>query len=122
MARKGDRLLGDQLLADGLITESQLKQAIESQAQSRGFLGQALVNLGFVSPRQVGQALQDKLGIAYLNLAEVEIDQEAAHCIPEEIARGSQVLPISRDDGVLQVAMTDPLNLAVIDDLKLLTG
>jgi len=110
--------LGERLLAQGLINERQLTQALEYQQETRMFLGQALVSLGFLNMATVGPTLEETSGFPYVDLSSTDIDFDAARLLPEAFAREKRVLLFAADDVTASVAMIDPLNLALVDDLR----
>ena len=112
------RRLGERLLSDGLINDEQLTKALERQRQTGQFLGETLFGLGFVNSNQIGTYLTEVTGFPYIDLAETTIDLEVARLIPEPYARRRQVLPFAERENEILVAMLDPLNLTVVDDLR----
>ncbi|TME57756.1 MAG: type II/IV secretion system protein [Chloroflexi bacterium] len=114
--------LGERLLAGGLITEDQLQHALETQPTSSRPLGRILVELGVLDEDHLDAALSAHLDVPVVDLRREPVDADVAQLVPEEFARRHVLLPIRRDDGHLAVAMADPSNLLVVNDLRLLTG
>jgi len=114
--------LGDRLLAEQVLTEGQLRNALQVQPQTSRPLGALLVELGFVEEDRMTAILGEHLDVAVADLRRQTIDPEVARLLPEEFARRHVLLPISRVDGYLDVAMVDPVNLHVINDVRLITG
>ncbi|MBI5327060.1 MAG: type IV-A pilus assembly ATPase PilB [Deltaproteobacteria bacterium] len=114
--------LGDLLVREKLITAEQLKKAVEKQRSSGGRLGYNLSKLGYISEKDLTTFLSRQYGIPSVDLASAEIDPEVMKLIPEGVANKYQVIPISRTGSTLVVAMADPSNVFVIDDIKFLTG
>jgi type IV pilus assembly protein PilB len=118
--------LGELLIKEGLITSSQLEKAISAQRQEGGRLGEILVKLGFVKEEQVISLLGEQLGIPYFTLGtgmlKPAVDQNLEQLIPQDFAIKNSVLPLSRTLRSLTVAMADPLDLILIDNLKKLSG
>ncbi|MCW3095369.1 MAG: type ii secretion system protein e [Chthonomonadaceae bacterium] len=110
--------MGERLVAQGLINERQLAQALEYQQETRMFLGQALVSLGFLTMATVGPTLEETSGFPYVDLSSTDIDMDAARLLPEALAREKKVLLFAATDTVACVAMIDPLNLTLVDDLR----
>ncbi len=120
MAEQRKRL-GDILVDAGRITHSQLEHALKVQSQSRKRLGEVLVDLGFVTEKDIINIVSAQLGIAKINLDEIFIDPEVARSIPREVAKKYNLIPVSEHNGVLMVAMSDPLNIYALDDIRFLT-
>ncbi len=115
-------LLGQRLIDAGLIGEEQLGIALDKARTHGGFLGDTLVQLGFATSERVGRLLSQIINVPYVDLSVYAIDPEAVAMINESYARQNRVLPISKRPGQLIVAMTDPLNVSILDDLHLMTG
>lgn len=119
--KKGMRI-GDILVNAGLITEEKIQEIIEKQKGSGLKLGELLIKEKIFSEDQIMKVLEYQLGIPYFNLAEINVDPEMTKTIPEGIARKYSLIPIRFDGNELTVAMSDPLDVVAIDDLKLITG
>ncbi|MEA4849366.1 MAG: GspE/PulE family protein [Clostridiaceae bacterium] len=115
--------LGDMLLSSGKLSKEQLEKAIKVQKSSKTKrLGEILVELGYASEDEILEVIEEQLGIPALDLANYNVDPRAAALIPEAIARKYNLIPVDIVDNELLVAMSDPLNIFAIDDIKLITG
>ncbi|MBU1006805.1 MAG: Flp pilus assembly complex ATPase component TadA [Candidatus Omnitrophica bacterium] len=110
------------LIKDKIITEAQLKKALKTQKQKGGSVKDILVNLGFVSEKDLMAALSQGLGIPPITLSRFRIDPEILKLISRDMARKYQIVPVSRVGNILTVATADPLNIFVMDDIRTLTG
>ncbi|HEV2642428.1 MAG TPA: hypothetical protein VGT98_06965, partial [Candidatus Elarobacter sp.] len=113
--------IGDLLVQEGIITRDQLSRALEEQRANGGRLGFSLVKLGYVEELTLARLLARQYKIPAVDLTKSEIDPALVRLIPPEIARAHLVLPLKREGRVLYVAMADPTNIRVIDDLKFRT-
>src|SRR5438874_1487369 len=77
--------LGERLVAQGLITEQQLQQALDVQRRSKTFLGQILVDLGFIPAQKIGAILAADFGVPYVDLLQSPADPEAVRLVPEHM-------------------------------------
>ncbi|HWO90245.1 MAG TPA: type IV-A pilus assembly ATPase PilB [Gemmatimonadales bacterium] len=116
----GDRL-GDLLIREGLITKEQLEKALQEQKTQGVRLGYALVKLGFVQETEITKMLARQYRMPAVDLSRFEVDPKIVKMIPADLATKNLVLPLKRDGRTLTVAMADPTNLGVIDDLKFIT-
>ncbi len=116
----GDRL-GQILLEDGLLTREQLKLALAEQKQSRSRLGYALVKLGFVPELEVTKVLARQYRMPAVDLSRFEVDGRILKLIPSDLALRSVVLPLKREGRTLTVAMADPTDMGLLEDLKFIT-
>jgi type IV pilus assembly protein PilB len=118
--------LGELLIKEGLINASQLEKAIATQRQEGIRLGEALIKLGFIREEQMVAVLGKQLNIPYFSLGtgmlKPAADQGLPNLISQDFALKNSVLPLSRTLRSLTVAMSDPLDLILIDNLKKLTG
>jgi len=118
--------IGDFLLKEGIITAAQLEKAVTVQRQEGGRLGEILTKLGIVKEEQVLAALCKQLNMPYFSLGtgmlKPAMDQGLENLIPHEFAFKNAVLPLSRMLRSLTVALSDPLDILLIDSLRKLTG
>lgn len=124
MARKK---LGDLLCEAGVLDESQLAAALGHQRQWGGRLGAVLVQLHLVSEKALMEALSRQLGLPTVTLANSVVPVDVLNLVPKEMCEEHLLLPwaLTRNDKgaeTLHVAMSDPTNLAVIDELAFRTG
>ncbi|HUW08711.1 MAG TPA: ATPase, T2SS/T4P/T4SS family, partial [Anaerolineae bacterium] len=122
-AQQSDRMpLGQLLLGAQLISQRQLDEALAVQRSTSAFLGDTLVSLDHVKAKDVGPILARELRVEYVNPRDSEVTDEVMDVVPESFSRQHAVMPLRAENGRLYVAMRDPLNLSVLDDLKLIAG
>lgn len=115
--------IGEVLKEYGYINEDQLQTALAEQKKDRSRrLGQHLIDLGFITEKQMLKALSDKLNepIVDLNTSHIEVDAVAK--IPKALALKYDLIAITEQNGVLTVVTSDPLNFYGIEDVRLVTG
>ena len=113
--------LGDLLVREGLITREQLEKALQEQKQNGTRVGYNLVKLGFIAETELTKMLARQFKMPAVDLSRFEVDPRIAKLIPADLAVKHLVLPLKRDGRTLTVAMADPTNLGVLDDLKFIT-
>ena len=113
--------LGDLLVREGLITREQLERALQEQRQNGTRVGYNLVKLGFIQETELTKMLARQYKMPAVDLSKFEVDPRIAKLIPADLAIKHLVLPLKRDGRTLTVAMADPTNLGVLDDLKFIT-
>jgi type IV pilus assembly protein PilB len=118
---EGVARIGEMLLEQGLVTEDGLAAALGLQRQTGRRLGEALVSMGLVSSYDLARVLAVRLGLEFVDLAEVPVDALVAQRIPEGVARRYGAVPISEHDGVIRVAFADPSDVFAIDDIRAFT-
>jgi len=118
--------LGELLVQQGLITEKQLVQAIRAQEKEHGRIGEVLIKMGMLTEEELVVALATQLNIPYADKKKhplnPQTDQGLEKSVPYEFAKTNLVLPLNRKDNVLTCAVADPLDLLMIDNLKMVTG
>ena len=126
MPREKYLRLGELLIKESLINAAQLEKAISVQRQDGGRLGEILVRLGMIKEERLVVILGKQLGIPYFSLGtgmlKPAVDQGLEQLVPQDFAMKNSVLPLSRTLKSLTVAMSDPIDLILIDNLKKLTG
>ncbi|PDM41501.1 MULTISPECIES: ATPase, T2SS/T4P/T4SS family [unclassified Geobacillus] len=122
MKKKQERKrLGDLLVEAGLITEEQLEEALKEKAPGQK-LGDALLQRGYITEQQLIEVLEFQLGIPHVSLYRYPIDPKVTNLISKEFAKRHMVMPLKIEGERLFVAMADPMDFFVIDDLRLSTG
>jgi len=113
--------IGDYLIAEKLITRDQLNRALDEQRTHGGRVGYHLVKLGYVDELTLARALARQYKVPAVDLTRSELDPALVRLIPSDVARQHVVLPLKREGRILYVAMADPTNLRIVDDLKFRT-
>lgn len=122
MARIEKKLLGQSLVSEGIVTDEQLNQALSEQKRTSDTLGYTLVRLKMVTEQQLIEFLVTKLGFSHANLRNYVIDPKVVKLIPENIARKYHCIAILRVKGAVTVAMLDPLDSFLLDNLEYTTA
>ncbi|MEG2625324.1 MAG: ATPase, T2SS/T4P/T4SS family [Christensenella sp.] len=121
MAEKNIQI-GQLLLNERLITSEQLEAALEIQKKTGKLIGDILIDKGFVSELAFTKALAKRLKTTFVDLAGTRIDSAAVHMIDEEYARENDVIAIDKKNNTLVVAMSNPMNFRIIEDVRIDTG
>ncbi len=117
----GQKKIGELLLQGGVITQDQLQRALEEQTQAGERVGATLVRLGYVSEEVLFGFLAKQFHAPEVNLTKLAIPKDVFTLIPVEIAQKYQAVPFGLMGNTLNVAMADPGNLFMIDDIRFLT-
>jgi len=118
------RRLGEALLAKEMVTREQLSDALEHQAQRghRKLLGEVLVELNFVTEEQVMEVLAESYGLPFVTQTARIADPKIVELLPRDFLEEHNVLPLFLVRGVLTVAVSEPANLFLIEEIERLTG
>ena len=117
--------LGDVLVNSGVITAEQLQKGLELQKGSGRKLGETLVDEGITTEENIAKALSSQLGYEMVDLQDVSIDEEILNLVPPNILKKHKMIPFDYSKmgmNVLRVAMSDPMNMAAMDDINIITN
>ncbi len=114
--------IGEVLLEKGLITADNLAEALSLRKKTGQRLDKVLVGLGCVTEEQILTVMSEQLGIPMVSLGEVEIDVETLRALPPKLVYRRGLVPLSKSNGTLRVATSDPFDLYSFDEVRLMTG
>jgi type IV pilus assembly protein PilB len=114
--------LGQLLLKANIITDEQLKKAQGEQKMRGQSLSSILIDMGFISEDALLEFLHKRYGLPSINLSEVELDPKLVSLVGGDFMQKNQVVPVRRSGSTLYLAIVDPFNVTVIDDIKFRTG
>jgi type IV pilus assembly protein PilB len=120
-AAAGPDRLGDILIKEGLITREQLQQALAEQRASKHRLGYVLVKLGLVQELEITKLLARQYRMPAVDLSRFEVDPKLIRLMPADLATKHVVLPLKREGRTLTIAMADPTDHGLLEDLKFIT-
>jgi len=120
--KKRYKPLGRLLVDRGFITEGQLQQALEEQRQTGKLLGRTLVEMGIVKEEDVFKLLGVQTGMETIDLKKIEIPKEVIEKVSPSIVKIYKVMPVKFENNTLTIAMDDPLNVNISDDLRFMLG
>ncbi len=116
-----ERRLGEILVKDRIITQEELEAALKEQDRTGESLGQILIKQGLTTEWEIAAALGKQLNVPFITLSHYEIDEEVIKSIPEEIIRKYKIVPVDKTGNTLTVALADPSNIYLLDELRILT-
>jgi type IV pilus assembly protein PilB len=119
MARKK---IGDLLVEKGFITPAQLENGIKNQAVSGKRIGEYFLEQGLITDEQLTDTMAERLAIPRVTLGMMVIDPSALQIVPVELARRYTLIPIFSFGNSITLAMSDPLNILALDEIRYLTG
>ncbi len=112
------RGIGEILQEMGFVDEDEIQEALRIQDDKGGKLGDILIQLGYVSEPDVLFALAEQTGMEVADLDEEDIGPDTIALVPKTFAVTYRVVPVGQEAGVLVVALADPMNPTVLDDLR----
>ncbi len=119
--------IGQYMVNEGIITEQQLQHVLDTKKEQNTagkYFGDYVIELGYVTDVQFGQALAKKLNVPFIDLNDPEtiIDVESVRKIPETLAKKHNVIAIKTTGKRLTVATNDPVNFYIFEEIKVITG
>ncbi len=114
--------LGELLCERSQLSEALLGRALCEQAEKGCKLGEILLSLGCITERQLMSALAEQAGIGKAEFDDISVSADVISLVPAELVSKYSLIPISRKNGQLSVAMVDPFETQAISDLRLVTG
>jgi type IV pilus assembly protein PilB len=114
--------LGERLVQRGLLSPAQLELVYREQRQRGGSLPRVIVDLALVPPDTLARVLAEEAQAPLVDLNKTVVDQAALNLVPMELCRKYRVLPLTRVNGSVTVAMADPTDIRAVDTLQQITG
>ena len=114
--------IGTVLLERGVISQEQLEEAVAHQRDTGERLDRVLVRMGVVSQDQVLQTIGDQFHLDVVDLDAIVVEPKVLSTLPASLVHKQRCVPISSENGTLTIATSDPFELSVLDELRLLTG
>jgi type II secretion system protein E len=118
----GRKKLGELLCERSYISDNSLQYALVQQQTRKERLGRILIDLGYVTQKQLVETLSAQAGIDHVDLEDVSVPQEVVSLVPAELVSKYNLMPVSRQNGRLVVAMVDPFQPQAVEDLRMVTG
>jgi len=115
--------IADALVEDGLLNQAQIEELLERQKKEGARLVKLLIDQErqYVSPDDLAVCMGRVLNVSPINLNRITVPPEILELVPREVAQNHKVFPVSRLENRLYVAMSDPLNVLALDDLRRIT-
>jgi type II secretion system protein E len=121
MVPTGDPL-AEVLVDAGVISREQLESAVAARTNGLERLDETIARLGLAREADIYQAVGRRLGLEYIAEIDRDIDPSVLSQVPSDFAMRHQVLPLREEDHTLVVAVANPFDVTVLDDLRLLTS
>ncbi len=114
--------IGEMLIEENLVTEEQLERALKKQKEKGGRLGSHLIDMGLISPEVLLSLLSRQTRFPAIDVSKYEFSSDILKLIPKEIAKKYLVIPLSKFNNVITLAMVDPTDILVIEKIRNITG
>ena len=114
--------IGEMLVNEKVITPEQLEVCLKEEKRSGRFICHIVVDLGFAAEDKVLPVLSKHIGIPYIKVKDKEIDKSVIEKVPARFAIHYKLMPLQIEGDARAIAVTDPLDVHTLDDVKLLLG
>ncbi|MDD5227085.1 MAG: hypothetical protein PHV97_07900 [Candidatus Omnitrophica bacterium] len=122
MSPKIKRKIGEILIEDGLLSKAQLEEALAFQKEKGGLIGQVLIEKKFVDEDSLIAALGKQFKVPYIPLKKYAINPDMAGILRADFCHENTVVAFDCDARKVYVAVADPVNEAVVEKIRALTG
>ncbi|MBM4043348.1 MAG: type II/IV secretion system protein, partial [Planctomycetes bacterium] len=122
LERRDSRRLGETLREFLVLDDHDVEQAATVAKATGKRIGEVLEETGLITPEQKQRALGHQWGIPFIDLTDYEFDENAIRSVPERMLKEHKVIPLKLEGKDLALAITDPLNVRAIDEIRLTTG
>jgi type II secretion system protein E len=112
--------LGQVLVLEGKLDPDDLELALREHHKTNERVGNILVKMGLVSEEDVLRALAEQLQLPFVRLTDVQIPKEIIEKIPAKLVSHYHLVPLEQTNGTLRVAVSDPLDVHTLDDLRVI--
>ncbi len=116
-----EKRLGELLVEENVVSQDDIELALHKQKETGLSLGRILIDMGKASEWEVAATLGKQLNVPFITLSHYEIDKEVLESIPEELVHKYKIVPVDKTGDALTIALADPSNIYLLDELKLLT-
>ncbi len=110
--------LGEILVKEGVVTPGQLEEALQQQSGNGRFLGQVLVELGFITQATLVSFLVKQCKIPHISLVDYVVSEDLFKLVPKELCLKHNLLPIDKLGRILTLAMVDPLDVEALEEVR----
>jgi type IV pilus assembly protein PilB len=116
--------LGQLLLARGVVAQEQIDKALAEQRDKghRKLLGELLIEMGYCTENQIASALAEAYGVPYAQVSPKICDAKIVEILPREFLEAHVILPLFKVHSTLTVAVSEPSNVFLIDEVERISG
>ncbi len=122
MVQALEKKLGQLLCEKSYLDQSRLEYALEEQKINRKWLGEILLELGYITEAQLIEALALQVGIERMDLTALTLEPGVLSLVPASVVTKYNILPLWREDGRIGLAMANPFDMKAVEDIRLVTG
>lgn len=122
IAKLTKKRLGEILTAEGLITQEQVQEALQEQQKKGILLGEALVQLGYVTELDIASAFSTQFALPYIDASRYNVSPEVFELFPVDYYNRHQLVPLDRIGNILTLAVAGTLSGKIFEEIEQKTG
>lgn len=122
MEAKNNLLIGQMLIEAGVVSPEDLERGLKEQRRSGKFICTVLIEMGAAQEEAIMPILAKKLNIPFVKIKSLSIQPDIISKVPAKFATHYKLMPVKIEDSQITLAVTDPLDVHTLDDLRLLLG
>ena len=122
MSTKGSLRIGQLLIEEGIVSPEDIEKALREQKKSGKFLCTVLIEMGLVQEDSILPVLAKQMSLSFVKIKSLHIEPQVISKVPAKFAIHYKLMPIKLENNTITIAVTDPLDVHTLDDLRLLLG
>ena len=122
MSTKGSLRIGQLLIEEGIVIPEDIEKALREQKKSGKFLCTVLIEMGLVQEDSILPILAKQMSLSFVKIKSLHIEPQVISKVPAKFAIHYKLMPIKLENNTITIAVTDPLDVHTLDDLRLLLG
>src|SRR3989338_1307095 len=122
MSTKGSLRIGQLLIEEGIVSPEDIEKALREQKKSGKFLCTVLIEMGLVQEDSILPILAKQMSLSFVKIKSLHIEPQVISKVPSKFAIHYKLMPVKLENNTITIAVTDPLDVHTLDDLRLLLG
>ena len=122
MSTKGSLQIGQLLIEDGIVSAEDIEKALKEQKKTGKFLCTVLIEMGLVQEETILPVLAKQMGLSFVKIKSLHIEPQVISKVPAKFAIHYKLMPVKLENNTITIAVTDPLDVHTLDDLRLILG
>ncbi len=122
MSTKSSLRIGQLLIEEGIVSAEDIEKALKEQKKTGKFLCTVLIEMGLVQEETILPVLAKQMGLSFVKIKSLHIEPQVISKVPAKFAIHYKLMPVKLENNTITIAVTDPLDVHTLDDLRLILG
>ena len=122
MSTKGSLRIGQLLIEEEIVSAENIEKALKEQKKTGKFLCTVLIEMGLVQEETILPVLAKQMGLSFVKIKSLHIEPQVISKVPAKFAIHYKLMPVKLENNTITIAVTDPLDVHTLDDLRLILG